>query len=315
MGEKTSEKPRVVVVGSCNMDMSIHGQTIPRIGETVIGGQFVMAAGGKGANQAIAAARQSAEVFLVSRLGSDVFGKQLLANYREDGICIDHVKVVDDVSTGIALILVDPQGENLISVAAGANQCLTPQDVQDALEAIGQFSVLLLQLEIPMETVITAAKTAKRLGAVVLLDPAPAVNLPAELLPYVDILTPNEIEAAVLTGLEPDGPDFAQHAAACLREKGVANVVITLGAEGCHVVTEDESGFIPAHKVDAKDTTAAGDAFNGALGAAMASGKSLHDAIKDVANAAAALSVTRHGAQPSLPTADDVARFREGLRD
>ena len=314
MDPKTSQKPQVVVVGSCNMDMSIQGQTIPRVGETVIGGQFVMASGGKGANQAIAAARLGAEVFLVSRLGDDVFGKQLLDNYRKDGICTEKVKVTEEVSTGIALILVDPQGENLISVAAGANACLTPQDAQEALETIGPFSVLLLQLEVPMETVVAAVKKAKQLGATVILDPAPATSLPAELLQYVDILTPNEIEAAVLTGLDKDTPDFAPRAAQRLREMGAANVVITLGSEGCHVVTSDGSSFTPAHKVEAKDTTAAGDAFNGALGAAIATGQSLCSAVEGIASAAAALSVTRHGAQPSLPTADEVARFLESLK-
>ncbi len=301
--------PRVVVVGSSNMDLSIHGQKIPRPGETVIGGRFVMSGGGKGANQAIAAARQGAEVVFVSRLGNDVFGKQIMNNFREEGIHADHIIFSDDAATGVALILVDPQGENIISVASGANDCLSPEDVRAAFQKIGDFQVLLLQLETPLKTVEAAADAAKRHGAIVILDPAPAALLSEALLRNIDVITPNEGEASLLTGVDAGDPDFRKSAADRLRAKGVANAVIKLGSQGCLLATEEEHRFIPAYKVQVKDTTAAGDAFNGALAYALAAGYSLPDAVEGIASVAAALTVTKAGAQTSLPTASEVRRF------
>ena len=301
--------PRVVVVGSSNMDLSIQGQKIPASGETVIGGRFAMAGGGKGANQAIAAARQGAEVFFVSRLGNDLFGRQLMDNFQEENICTDNVFVTEDAATGVALILVDPRGENIISVASGANSRLTPYDVRAALEKVGNFQVLLLQLETPMETVKAAAEAAKQIGATVVLDPAPAAKIPDDVMQFVDIITPNEVEASVLAGIEVHDPDSQIIAAGRLLESGVANVVITLGSRGCCLASKEGCRYISAYEVEAKDTTASGDAFNGTLAYALAAGKPLLEAIEETASAAAALAATRSGAQPSLPTADEVQRF------
>ncbi len=308
-GKNLSETTRIVVVGSSNMDLSIHAQQIPKPGQTILGGRFLMSGGGKGANQAIAAARLGAEVVFVSCVGDDVFGQQLLSNYADVGLHTDHVKVSKDVASGVALILVDAQGENIISVASGANNYLMPDDVEAALRAIGKFQVLLLQLEVPLKTTLAAAKAAKKIGATVILDPAPAVPLPTELLEYVDILTPNEVEASLLTGLSTELPDFQKLVAECLWQMGVTNVVITLGSAGSYLATRDGHWQIGAHKVDAIDATAAGDAFNGALAVAVASGMSLCEAISEVASVASALSTTKRGAQPSLPTLEDIRRL------
>ena len=301
--------PRVVVVGSANMYLCILGQRIPQPGETVIGGRFVMSGGGKGANQAIAAARMGAETVFVSRLGDDLFGRQMMEQYRQEGIRCDYVYYTAAAATGVALILVDPRGENIISVASGANNGLSPDDVRRALEAVGDFQVLLLQLETPMETVLAAAETAKRRGATVILDPAPAAPLSENLLRHIDIITPNEGEASLLSGVDIADADFSRKAAERLHAIGVKNVLITLGPLGCCLAAENENRFIPAYAVEAVDSVAAGDAFNGALAYALASGKTLADAVAGTASAAAALAVTRPGAQTSLPTAGEVRRF------
>jgi ribokinase len=271
-----------------------------------------MAAGGKGANQAVAAARLGAEVTLVARTGRDLFGDQAIADYRKEGIVTDWIVRDQDLPTGVALILVDDQGENLISVASGANNALSPQDVEKAAGQIRAADVVLLQLEVPMETVEFTARLASEAGVVVVLDPAPApaAPLPASLLQHVTYVKPNETEAERLTGLEVRDEASARRAAGRLLEGGAQNVIITLGARGAFWMSPKQSGVVPGYPVEALDSTAAGDAFSGGLACALARGLSLEEAVR-YASLVGALSVTRLGAQPSLPTAAEVNAYVE----
>jgi ribokinase len=297
---------KIVVVGSSNTDMVVKTPHLPAPGETVLGGEFVMAAGGKGANQAVAAARLGAEVTFVARVGQDVFGEQVLAGFEREGLITEHVTADPTAASGVALILVDAMGENSIAVASGANACLSPGDVQRARQAIEAADVLLLQLETPLETVLAAAQIAHRAGVRVILNPAPAPAdpLPAALLACVDILTPNENELALLAGASAS----VEQAAGQVLSQGVETVIVTLGARGALIVTRNTRQTVPSFPVDAVDTTAAGDAFNGGLAVALSEGKKLAKAIR-FANACGALAATRLGAQPSLPTRAEVAPF------
>ena len=297
---------KIAVVGSSNTDMVVRVPHMPVPGETVLGGEFVMASGGKGANQAVAAARLGAEVTLVARVGADVFGERALAGFQQEGIITRHVTVDREAASGVALIFVDSAGENSIGVAPGANACLSPDDVQEARGAIEEGDVLLLQLEVPVETVLAAAKVAHQAGVRVILNPAPAPPnlLPTELLELVDIITPNESEAALLTGTQGS----TEPAARRLTEQGAGAVIVTLGARGALIVTLDTQELVPAFSVNAVDTTAAGDAFNGGLAVALAQGRRLVEAVR-FANACGALATTRLGAQPSLPTIGEVEAF------
>lgn len=298
-------KNSIVVVGSSNTDMIIRLKHIPRPGETVLGGEFFTAAGGKGANQAVGAARAGGNVTLVARVGQDIFGVQAVAGFAKDGIKVDYV-FRDKISpSGVALIFVARDGENSIAVASGANGKLSPADVKKAKKIIESASVLVLQLETPLETVMAAAEVASANGVRVILNPAPARSLPNTLLRCVSILTPNESEAELLTGIPVDGKTAAARAADKLRAKGVQTVLLTLGARGVFVATADRQLLVPSFKVKPVDTTAAGDIFNGALAAALAEGKPLLDAVR-FANAAAAISVTRLGAQPSAPRRKEI---------
>ncbi len=307
MNQKT---PRIVVVGSSNTDMVVKSQRIPRPGETVTGGQFVMAAGGKGANQAVAAARLGAEVTLVAKVGQDMFGDQAVANYRQEGIVTDFILRDPQRATGVALILVDDQGENLISVASGANHALQPEDLERAGAAIRAADVLLLQLEIPLETVACAARLAAAAGVAVILDPAPAPAHPldAALMQHLACVKPNETEAERLTGVRVVDEASARQAAEKLRQAGAQNAIITLGSQGALWSSPSDAGFVAAPRVQAVDATAAGDAFSGALACALARGLALPAAV-EYACLVGAISVTRMGAQPSLPRQDEVQRF------
>lgn len=300
--------PRIVVVGSVNADMVVKSARIPAPGETVTGGRFVMAAGGKGANQAVAAARLGAEVTLVAKVGEDLFGDQAIENYRREGIQTDCVLRDPENATGVALILVDERGENLISVASGANHALSPGEVSQVAERIRAADVLMLQLEVPMETVCEAARLAAEAGVTVVLDPAPAALLPEGLLQNVSYLTPNESEAERLTGLRVTDEASAERAGKQLVGAGARHVLVTLGAKGALLVTSEGSHLIPTQPVEAVDTTAAGDAFNGGLAWALAQGLKLDEAIR-WACLTGTLSATRLGAQPSLPTRTELERF------
>jgi ribokinase len=292
---------RVTVVGSLNMDLVIRAPRIPVPGETIIGGEFHTVPGGKGANQAVAAARLGAQVSMVGRIGQDAFGQALLRNLAVDGI--DHTHVTEDreAATGVALIVVEDAGENSIVVASGANMRLSPVDVEMAEAAIASASALLLQLESPLETVIRAAEVAHMHRVPTILNPAPARPLPGRLLALVDVLIPNESETALLS--EMDTKDLTETAAAAqkLRERGVGTVVLTLGEQGALLAGDDAPEIFPALDVTPVDTTAAGDAFVAGLAVALAEGKPMAEAVR-WGNAAGALAVTTLGAQPSLPT-------------
>ena len=291
---------RVLVIGSSNTDMTINVARLPRAGETILGGEFAMCAGGKGANQAVGAARAGGAVTFIGRIGRDMFGEQALASLAAEGINLDYVVRDPARPSGVALIYVGSHGENSIAVASGANASLKPADVRKAKRAFREASVLVLQLETPLETVQAAAELAARAGVRVILNPAPAQPLPASLLKRVYLLTPNESEAAMLTGVTVNNETGAAKAADKLRARGAKNVIVTLGARGAFLAGENVRGLIPAYKVKAVDATAAGDVFNGALGFALAEGQSLPEAAR-FANAAAAISVTRLGAQRSAP--------------
>lgn len=290
----------VVVVGSLNMDLVARAPRIPAPGETLLGGEFRTVPGGKGANQAVAAARLGARVSMVGRLGADDFATQLLANLEADGI--DHSAVIQDASTttGVALIVVADDGQNSIVVASGANMQVTPDDVDAAAETIAAADVLLLQLEIPLDAVQRAAEIAHEHGVPVVLNPAPARDLPADLLSRVDVLIPNESETALLTGLPVDTGAELEAAARALLDRGISTAILTLGARGAMLATGSEVEIIPTFKVQPVDTTAAGDAFVAGFSVALAEGKPVAEAVR-WGNAAGALAATRLGAQTSLP--------------
>ena len=300
--------PRIVVVGSVNTDMVVKGNRLPAPGETVTGGQFVLAGGGKGANQAVAAARLGGRVTLIAKVGQDMFGDQAITQYEREGIITGGILRDPDHATGVALILVDEKGENQISVASGANHALLPAEVEKAAPLFRDADLLMLQMEIPLDCVRKAAELAVAAGVPVILNPAPAAPLDASLLRLVTYLTPNETEAEQLTGIAVRDEESAYAAAKKLLDLGVRHVIITLGSKGALAVSAEGKWMVPSCPVKAIDTTAAGDAFNGGLACALASGKPLHEAVLQ-ANLVGALAVTKLGAQPSLPTAEELEKF------
>ena len=296
---------RVVVIGSTNTDMVVKAARIPAPGETILGGNFLMNPGGKGANQAVAAARLGGDVTFVAKVGDDLFGREARALFAKEGICTEHVLTDVREPSGVALIMVDAKGENCIAVASGANGALRPADLEAARSEIEQAGVVLMQLETPVATVLCAAQWAAAKGVPVVLNPAPACALPDELLKCLDLITPNESEAELLTGVKVADEASAARAAKALCAMGVKRVVITLGAKGAFVYAAGEGVAVPAVKVDAVDTTAAGDVFNGALAVALTEGQPLAEAVR-FASKAASISVTRMGAQASAPYRTEV---------
>jgi ribokinase len=303
----SKSKPSVLVIGSSNTDLTIKVDRLPKAGETILGGKFVSAAGGKGANQAVAATRAGGSTSFIARIGRDIFGDKAVAGFVAEGINVDYVIRDPAQPSGVALIFVGPGGENCIAVAPGSNGKLATADVLKARLIFRKAGVLLLQLETPISTVKAAAELAVKTGLRVILNPAPAQALPASLLRRVFVLTPNESEAELLTGVAPGGRRAAAKAAAELLAQGVKNVVITMGYRGAYVAGVGGLQMIPGYRVAAIDTTGAGDVFNGALAVALAKGKLLVEAAR-FANAAAAISVTRMGAQSSAPTVQEIER-------
>ncbi|HWR99330.1 MAG TPA: ribokinase [Prolixibacteraceae bacterium] len=296
---------RITVVGSTNTDMVIKTTKLPMPGETILGGDFLMNPGGKGANQAVAAARLNGEVTLVAKTGEDVFGSQAKKLFQSENLNTDYLFSDPDCPSGIALITVDNHAENCIVVAPGANARLLRADIDLAREAILNSEIILMQLEIPLDTVVYTAEIAHKSGKKVILNPAPAQHLPDKLLKMLYLITPNETEAELLTGIHIIDTESAEKAARILLDKGVQVVVITLGSKGALLVQENFVKLIPAFRVTAVDTTAAGDCFNGALAVAIAEGAALADAIA-FANKAASVSVTRMGAQASAPFRNEI---------
>lgn len=298
---------KIVVIGSSNTDMVVRSERLPRPGESVIGGGFMMAGGGKGANQAVAVARMGHRVIFAAAVGNDMFGDAAVAAYQRFGIDTTYI-ARKDTPSGVALIMVDGAGQNSISVALGANNTLTVDDVMPALEQVESGDIVLLQLEIPTATVDACVAVAAAKGARVVLNPAPAAVVSEHTLSKLYLITPNQTEAQTLTGVDVTDEVSAQLAAQVLISHGVERVVITMGSVGAYLYEDGNGVMIPACKVAAVDTTAAGDVYNGALCAALAEGLSLQDALK-FATKASAISVTRVGAQPSVPTREEVDNF------
>lgn len=299
-----SENKKILVIGSSNTDMMVKTAALPRPGETLIGGEFKMGAGGKGANQAVAARRLGGDVSFVCKVGRDVFGDNSLAGYVKEGLDVSRV-LRSDKPSGVALIMVDSKGENCISVASGANGDITEADIDSLADVIRGASLLVMQLEMPVACVLKAAKLACQAGVKVLLNPAPACALPDEIFKYIHLLTPNQTESEFFTGVPVHDEASAAEAAAALRGRGVRDVIMTMGSKGSMAFTEEGDFFTPAHKVQAVDTTAAGDTFCGALAVAIVEGRSLREAV-GFATAASALSVQRMGAQESLPYRNEI---------
>ncbi|EHN8905748.1 ribokinase [Enterobacter asburiae] len=298
----------LVVLGSINADHILNLESFPTPGETVTGNQYQVAFGGKGANQAVAAGRSGANIAFIACTGDDDTGERVRKQLARDNIDIAPVSVVAGESTGVALIFVNAEGENVIGIHAGANAALTTERVEAQRAIIAGAEALLMQLESPVESVLAAAKIAHENHTTVVLNPAPARVLSDELLALVDIITPNETEAEKLTGIRVENDDDAARAARALHDKGIGTVIITLGSRGVWASVNGEGRRVPGFKVKAIDTIAAGDTFNGALVTALLEGKRMDDAIR-FAHAAAAIAVTRKGAQPSVPWRKEIDEF------
>lgn len=301
--------PTIVVAGSSNTDMVIKADHLPGAGETIIGKTFFMNPGGKGANQAVAAARLGGKVIFIAKTGNDIFGKQSVQLFEEEGINTNYMMADPKNPSGVAMITVDKNGENCIVVASGANGTLVPEDLTQAIDImIEETTIVLMQLEIPLKTVEFVATTAARKGAKVLLNPAPALELPDSLLKALFIIIPNRKEAEMLSGIEVNDLASAKEAAKKIKSKGVGIVIVTLGADGAVVVDDNTVTHVSTYPVSAIDTTAAGDVFSGALAVAIAEGKDVLAATA-FACKAAALSVTKMGAQSSIPGRVEVDSF------
>jgi len=307
-GINAMETGKLVVLGSINADHILNIEQFPRPGETVIGKQYKVAFGGKGANQAVAAGRSGADIAFIACVGADDIGERIRLQLATDRIDTQPIEAIADNTTGVALIFVNAEGENVIGIDAGANAAVTPDYLARYQQRVIEADALLMQLESPLETVMAAARLAKQHQTQVILNPAPARELPDELLALVDMITPNETEAQRLTGIAIANDDDAARAAKALHDKGIGTVIITLGSRGVWLSDNGNGKLVPGFKVKAVDTIAAGDTFNGALVTALLEGKTMADAVR-FAHAAAAIAVTRPGAQPSVPWREEIDAF------
>ncbi len=296
----------IVVVGSLNADLVVRAARFPKPGETIQGEELEKIPGGKGANQAVAAARLGASVAMVGCVGADAFGTMLIENLKQNHVDTRRVLRDGSAATGTAIIVVDANGENSIILSPGANGKIKKTDIEAG--ALAGAKLLLLQFEIPMETVVEAARLARKAGAKVIVNPAPAQEMPDELLKYADYLLPNETELALLTGKVAKDKPSLEEAARSLVKRGVKNVIVTLGERGALIMTKLSKQYVPSYKVRVADTTGAGDAFIGGMAYALVNRKSLKDAVQ-YGCACGALATTKFGAQPSLPTADEVKKL------
>jgi ribokinase len=303
---------KILVVGSSNTDLIIKVPEIPRPGETLLGGEFQTFQGGKGANQAVAAARGGGDVVFIASVGNDNYGTDSIKGYKLDNINTENIKICKNIPSGIAMITIAESGENAIAVASGANAELKPEDLDEAEEAFHEAEYMLVQLETPLDTVQKAVEICAEFETKVILNPAPATELPDEIISRIDIITPNETEAERLTGVKVQDEKDARKASEELHNRGINTVIITLGSQGAFLSDRitGVSKTVPGFKVGATDTTAAGDVFNGQLAVALAEGLSLEDAIRQ-AHAAAALSVQKLGAQSSIPRREETDYFLE----
>ncbi len=296
---------KIAVIGSCNTDMVINLDRLPLPGETLIGGKFFMNPGGKGANQAVAAARLGGKVEFIAKVGNDPFGKRAIDQYKAEGIDTKYILTDETQPSGVALIMVDAHGENCIAVASGANAQLLPADIDRAKEVLEESEILLMQLETPIETIEHAAHMAKEKGIKVILNPAPARAIPEKLLKCLYMLIANETEAEFISGTQITDLDSVARAADIITDKGVENVVITLGSKGAFIKEKGNYHQVPAIKVKAVDATAAGDTFCGAICVALSEGMCITESV-EFANRCAAVTVTRMGAQASVPRRQEV---------
>ncbi|MEG2787863.1 MAG: ribokinase [Romboutsia sp.] len=299
---------KICVIGSLNMDLVVKVDTMPKGGQTLIGSDFKEVPGGKGANQAVAMARLGANISMIGKVGSDSFGKIMINALKGDNVDTKYIDV-ENGPTGVALITVDKNAENSIVVAPGANYKVDKSYIDKNIEAIENSEIVVLQLETPLKTIKYALKKSKELDKYTILNPAPAVKLEDELIANVDLLTPNETELEIISGVEINCEEDILKAAKVMIEKGVKELIVTLGSKGSLYINKEKSIFKKAYKVEAVDTTAAGDSYTGALSVAFANGKDVEEAM-DFASKVGALSVMKEGAQSSLPTLNDVLNFR-----
>ena len=298
----------ILVFGSINMDLTAYVPKLPQPGETLQGSSYITVPGGKGNNQAVAAARLGADVKFVGRVGTDGFGEEVLQIVSEQNVDTSLVMKDPDHGTGIAVISVDKNAENSIIIISGANFAMDDSDVERASRNMADAKVLMLQLEVPLDACLKAAQAAKEKGVKVVFDPAPAIPLPDEAFKLMDFITPNETETEILTGIRPANQEDASKAAKIFLEKGVGTAIIKLGAKGVYYENKDESGFIPPYKVNPIDTVAAGDAFNGGVAVAISEGKPLAEAVRWGA-AAGAIATTRKGALPAMPYREEAEKL------
>lgn len=298
----------ICVIGSLNMDLVVNVDTMPKPGQTIIGSNFKEVPGGKGANQAVAMARLNGNVSMIGKVGEDGFGQTLINSLKNDKVDTTYIQTSKG-ATGVALITVDKNAQNSIVVSPGANFEVKEDDIDNNIEAIKNSDIVVLQLETPLNTIKYALNKAKELNKYTILNPAPAVKLDDEIIKNVDLLTPNETELEIISGVSIETEEDIQKAAQIMIEKGVKELIVTLGSKGSLYINKEKSMFKKAYKVKAVDTTAAGDSYTGALAVALSQDKGIEDAM-DFASKVGALSVLKEGAQSSLPTLEDVKNFR-----